>query len=117
MNVRKKLNNIRLRRSRRVRSRIRSVIEHPRLSVFRSHRYTTAQIIDDMSGTTLAAASSMELKKKSTKIEGARYVGKMIAERGKAKNVTQAVLDRGSYHYHGRIKEIVEEARKHGLKI
>lgn len=100
-----------------MRAVIRGTDEKPRLSVFRSNRYTAVQIINDATGKTIASASSREAKAKSAKTDGAAYVGKTIAERAKAAGVSAVVFDRGSYRYHGRIKALVEAARKEGLKI
>ncbi|MBK8083270.1 MAG: 50S ribosomal protein L18 [Devosia sp.] len=94
----------------------------PRLSVFRSDKNIYAQIIDDATGRTLAAASSIDknireaLKNGSTS-EAAASVGKLIAERGLAVNVGQVVFDRGSYLYHGRIKALADAAREGGLQF
>ncbi len=94
----------------------------PRLSVFRSDKNIYAQIIDDTTGRTLAAASSIDkdlrasLKSGSTS-EAAASVGKLIAERGLKANVGQVVFDRGSYLYHGRIKALADAAREGGLQF
>lgn len=117
MNDRKKLIEKRERRAIRTRARIQGTAERPRLSVFRSNKYMLAQLIDDVAGKTLAAATSKEIKKKEPKLSGAAFVGKTIAERAKAVGVTAAVFDRGSYRYHGRVKALVEAARKEGINI
>ncbi len=98
-----------------MRERIKGNHERPRLSVFRSNKFTSVQLIDDMNKTTITSASSRESKKKESKISGAQYVGKMIAERAKKAGIEKAVFDRGSYRYHGRIKALVESARENGL--
>jgi large subunit ribosomal protein L18 len=117
MNLRKKLNETRIRRRIKVRSRIGGTKTKPRLSVFRSHYYTYVQLIDDANGKTIASASSKEIKNKMPKTTSAAEVGQMIAERAKKLGVTNAVFDRGSYRYHGRVRVLVEAARKAGLKI
>lgn len=115
---RKEYNKIKTRRERRVRERIIGTLERPRLSVFRSNKFTSAQLIDDVNGKTIISASSREdVSKKQNKIAGAQYVGKVIAERAKKEGVLKAVLDRGSYRYHGRVKTLVESARENGLQI
>jgi len=119
MNPRKKYNAKKIRRARRVRERITGISERPRLSVFRSNKYTSAQLIDDTKNITLATASSYEEKSKKgeKKIDGARYVGKIIAERAKRAGIERVVFDRGPYRYHGRVKALVESAREGGLQI
>ncbi len=106
-------------------ARVRRVIrkkagERPRLSVFRSHKYIYAQIIDDRAGVTLAAASSNEPDMRKTlkstgDVEAATEVGKLIAERAKKAGVKQVVFDRGGYIYHGRVKALADGAREGGL--
>jgi len=109
------------RRKARVRRAIRKKAgERPRLSVFRSHKYIYAQLIDDKAGVTLAAASSnepdMRKKLKSTgDVAAATEVGKLIAERAKKAGIGQVVFDRGGYIYHGRVKALAEGAREGGL--
>lgn len=108
------------RRATRVRKQIpRGTAERPRLSVFRSNVHTSAQLVNDATGRTLAAASSRELEKKAkrTKTEEAREVGKLLAERAGKAGVTEALFDRGSYRYHGRVKALAEGAREGKLKI
>ena len=92
----------------------------PRLSVFRSSKQIYAQVIDDIQGKTLAAASSLEkeLKEKlksGANVNAAAEVGKLLAERAKKNSVSKVVFDRGSYIYHGRVKALAEGARKGGL--
>jgi large subunit ribosomal protein L18 len=108
----------------RIKKRIRKVVkgtaERPRLSVFRSNKQIYAQLIDDISGVTLAAASSKEndiATAKVNKIEQAALVGKLIAEKAKAVNIEEVVFDRNGYLYHGRVKSIAEAAREGGLKF
>jgi large subunit ribosomal protein L18 len=107
------------RRKARVRKAIRArAYGRPRLSVHRSGKNIYAQIIDDTSGRTLAAASSLEKDVKAGgSTEGAAAVGKLIAERGKAAKVEEVIFDRGGYLYHGRVKALAEAAREAGLKF
>ncbi len=84
--------------------------------MFRSARFTYAQVIDDEKGHTLAAASSRELPK-GVKSDAARQVGKMVAERAKAQGVKTVVFDRGGYEYHGRVKALADGAREEGLEF
>ena len=108
----------RILRHRRLRRHLAGTGERPRLNVFRSSRYTYAQVIDDFKGHTLAAASSMELEKGAlAKADAAKEVGRLVAERAKAKGVTAVVFDRGGYQYHGRVKALAEAAREEGLKF
>jgi len=106
----------RLRRRKRVRSKISGTAERPRLSVFRSNRGVFAQLIDDRSGKTVAAVNWIEddLRKLSP-MEQATRVGTLLAERAKAAGVTSCVFDRGGYRYHGRVKALAEGAREGGL--
>ncbi|HVY41785.1 MAG TPA: 50S ribosomal protein L18 [Hyphomicrobiaceae bacterium] len=110
------------RRKARVRKAIRARANgRPRLSVYRSDKNIYAQIIDDASGKTLAAASSLDkdirTAGKGGSTEGAVAVGKLIAERGRAANVSEVVFDRGGYLYHGRVKALADAAREAGLKF
>lgn len=107
----------RIKRHKRVRSKISGTPETPRLDVFRSNAHIYAQIIDDVNGVTLAAASSVEkgFEGSGSNIEGAGKVGKLIAERAKAKGIESVVFDRGGYVYHGRVKALAEGAREGGL--
>lgn len=112
---------LRDRRTRRVRVQIkRKSSNRPRLSVFRSSKHIYAQIIDDVQGVTLAAASTVDkdLKSKITKSAdkaAATEVGKLIAERAVAAGVKEVVFDRGGYIYHGRVKALADAARENGL--
>jgi large subunit ribosomal protein L18 len=112
----------RLKRKARIRKKISGTAEQPRLSVFRSARHMYAQIIDDTTGHTLVAASSVEktFKEKSSfenKAAAANYVGQMVAERAKDKGIQKVVFDRNGFLYHGRIKALSEGARKAGLEF
>ncbi len=104
----------------RVRKKVSGTPEKPRLSVFRSNKDIYAQVIDDLEGKTLAAASSLNkevAEKKLSKTEKAREVGKMVAERAKEAGIETIVFDRGGYLYHGRVKSLAEGAREGGLKF
>jgi large subunit ribosomal protein L18 len=101
-----------------VRARIRGNAERPRLSVYRSNRGVFAQLIDDDSGRTLAAASWTEPElRKLDSMEQAKRVGTLLAERAKAAGVETCVFDRGGYRFHGRVAAIAEGAREGGLKF
>ncbi len=109
----------RLRRHRRVRGKISGTAERPRLVVFRSNRGITAQLIDDASGKTLAAASWLDVKKafKGNKSDQAAEVGKLLAEAAKKTGVESVVFDRAGYLYHGRVKALANAAREGGLRF
>jgi len=109
----------RAKRQRRVRSKISGTPERPRLNVFRSAKHIYAQIIDDVNGVTLAAASTLEkdFEGNGSNKEAARKVGQMIAKNAAAKGVSEVVFDRAGYLYHGRIQELAEGAREGGLKF
>ena len=93
--------------------------QRPRLAVFRSNRYLYAQVIDDQTGRTLAAASSQEanLRSKTLTVATATEIGKLVAERAKEAGVAAVVFDRGGYTYHGRIKALADAARASGLEF
>ena len=111
-------NDERLRRHLRVRTKISGTPECPRLNVFRSNSHIHAQIIDDVNGTTLVAASSVDMKlANGGNVEAAKTVGAEIAKRALAANITNVVFDRGGYVYHGRVKAVAEAAREVGLKF
>ena len=112
-------NKARLKRHLRVRGKISGTAECPRLNVFRSSKHIYAQIIDDVAGKTLAAASSMDkgFELNGGNAEGAAAVGKAIAEAAVKQGITEVVFDRGGYIYHGRIKALAEGAREGGLKF
>ena len=112
-------NRARLRRHARVRRKISGTAERPRLNVFRSAKHIYAQIIDDVAGTTLCAASSMDkgFEIYGGNIEAATEVGKNIAKAAIEKGITEVVFDRGGYLYHGRVKALAEGAREGGLKL
>jgi large subunit ribosomal protein L18 len=110
----------RLRRHERVRKQVRGTASRPRLCVFRSLSHIYAQVIDDVAGRTLAAASDVEKAltvdgKKKTEVAGA--VGELVAQRAREKGIEQVVFDRGGYRFHGRVKALAEAARKAGLRF
>ncbi len=108
-------------RHRRVRKKVVGSPEQPRLCVFRSLRAIYAQVIDNSTGRTLAAASSKEppvgVESGSPKTAASATVGKVVAERALAQGITQVVFDRGGYKYHGRVKALAEAAMEGGLKF
>ena len=111
-------NKQRLNRHRRVRGKISGTPERPRLCVFRSANHIYVQIIDDVNGKTLCAASSQDKSvTKGSNKEGARAVGKLIAEKAKSAGIENVVFDRGGYLYHGRVAELAAGAREAGLKF
>lgn len=110
------------RRRRRVRKVIFGTTERPRLNVFRSTAHIYAQVIDDVRGATLAAASSLDKSirtsvKSTGGIEAAKAVGKLLADRAKAMKITDVVFDRGGRMYHGRIKALADASREGGLRF
>ncbi len=113
----------RQRRHLRVRAKVSGTAERPRLNVFRSNVHIYAQVIDDVTGRTLAAASTLEptvreqLPDEHPKVQEALIVGRIIGERSLAKGITQVVFDRGGYKYHGRVKAVAEGAREAGLEF
>ena len=113
-------NEIRVIRHARVRKKISGTPEAPRLSVYRSNKHIQAQIIDDTTGNTLAAASTLDAQIKGelndkTKTEASKLVGKLIGQRALEKGVTKVVFDRGGYLYTGRVAAVAEGAREAGL--
>ncbi|MGX8699226.1 MAG: 50S ribosomal protein L18 [bacterium] len=109
----------RIKRHKRVRAKISGTPERPRLNVFRSKQNIYAQIIDDVAGKTLVSASSLEkdFGEYGGNKAAARKVGKMVAERARAKGIDAVVFDRGGYVYHGRVAELAEGAREGGLQF
>ncbi|HEU4319374.1 MAG TPA: 50S ribosomal protein L18 [Acidimicrobiia bacterium] len=107
------------RRHTRGRKNLRGSAERPRLAVYRSNRYIYAQVIDDLDGRTLAAASSQEadLRGERLNVETAAKVGTLVADRAKDAGVTTVVFDRGGYKYHGRLKALADAAREAGLEF
>lgn len=120
MNQKRILNQKRERRAKRNRANIFGTAEKPRLSVFKSNTSIYVQVINDEIGKTLASASSVELKpdqKKNKKADQAAEVGKVLGEKAASLGIKSLVLDRGRYHYHGRVASLVEAVRKTGIKI
>ncbi|NJN15977.1 MAG: 50S ribosomal protein L18 [Oscillochloris sp.] len=114
--------DLRVRRHRRLRKRVNGTTERPRLNVFRSNQHIYAQVIDDVVGNTIVAASTSEKAwaegdNGKTKSEQAAIVGRLVAERALKAGVTKVVFDRGGYKYHGRVKALAEAAREAGLSF
>ena len=108
---------LRVRRHKRVRKTVSGSTERPRLAVFRSNKHIYAQVIDDLTGRTLASASTVADGAKGSKSESSTAIGTLIAERAKAAGITAVVFDRGGFRYHGRVAAIAEAARLAGLKF
>ena len=100
-----------------IRHKVAGTAQRPRMTVFRSNTQIYTQLIDDVNGVTLAAASSLGLKDKVTKIEQAAKVGALIAKVALEAGITSVVFDRNGYLYHGRVKQLAEAAREGGLKF
>ena len=108
----------RLKRRKRIRGKISGTAERPRLVVFRSNRGIEAQLVNDLEGRTLAAATWLHLKKfKGNKTDQAAEVGKLLAANAKQAGIEHVVFDRGGYLYHGRVKALADGAREGGLKF
>jgi large subunit ribosomal protein L18 len=107
----------RSRRHKRVRVHVEGTAERPRLAVFRSLNHLYAQVIDDSTSHTVAAASTVGLKTKGNGVAQAQEVGKAIAAKAKEKGVSEVVFDRGGFLYHGRIKALADAAREAGLEF
>ena len=116
-----KKRNARVRRHRRVRKKVQGSAERPRLAVFRSNQHIYAQLIDDVAGRTIAAASTADASVKEAggtgNIEAAKRVGALVAERASAAGVTKVVFDRGGFLYHGRVAALADAAREAGLEF
>ena len=114
-------NDTRRRVHERIRKKLMGTRERPRLNVYRSLSHIYAQVINDLEGVTLAAASTAEGKKQARtnggNLAAAKAVGKSVAERAKAKGITKVVFDRGGYIYHGRVKALADAAREAGLQF
>ena len=111
---------IRARVHRRIRRKVKGTPERPRLCVFRSLKHIYAQVVDDLGGSTLAAAASSDKDaavSSGGNLAGAKAVGRLIADRAKAKGIQRVVFDRGGYLYHGRVKALAEAAREAGLEF
>ncbi len=116
--IKKQSSNVaRLRRHKRVRKAISGTPACPRLCVFRSLKNIYAQIIDDVAGSTLVSASSLELEGNGGNKEAAKKVGELIAKKALEKGIENVVFDRGGYIYHGRVQELADGAREAGLKF
>ena len=112
----------RARRHKRVRTKISGTAECPRLCVYRSNTGIYVQVIDDVAQKTLVAASTLDKEarsqiKKSSTVEAASFIGKLVAERAAKSGISEVVFDRGGYIYHGRVKALAEAAREAGLKF
>lgn len=110
----------RIRRHSRVRKKVRGTAERPRLAVFRSNRHISAQVIDDVAGRTLAAASTVEADLRAGATgnkDAATEVGRLVAERAKAAGVERVVFDRGGFLYQGRVAAVADAARDAGLEL
>ena len=114
-NIDRKVN--RLRRHKRVRVRLSGTADRPRLAVYRSLNHVYAQLIDDVGGRTLVAASTVDLKAKGNGMAEAAKVGKAIADKAQAAGMHKVVFDRGGFLYHGRIKALADAAREAGLEF
>ena len=119
MVAKKDSNKARLKRHKRVRSKVSGTPERPRLDVFRSSKNIYAQVIDDVNGVTIASASTVEkdFAGYGGNKDAAREVGKAVAKAALAKGIEEVVFDRGGYLYHGRVAELAEGAREGGLKF
>lgn len=117
--ARESRNDTRARIHERIRKRVAGDAERPRLAVFRSLNHIYAQVIDDQQGRTLVSASSVEkdMRDKGGNVEGAKLIGKAVAERAKEKGIKRVVFDRGGYLYHGRVKALADAARQAGLEF
>jgi large subunit ribosomal protein L18 len=115
-------NKARLKRHLRVRKKIQGTTERPRLNIFRSSKHMYAQLIDDVTGVTIASASTQDKELKDGignggNVEAARKVGALIAERAKKSGIEKIVFDRGGYLYHGRVQALADAAREAGLEF
>jgi len=120
MKVKNRKEYRRLKIKRRIRKKVNGSADRPRMTVFRSNKQIYVQLVDDLSGRTLAAASSRDEEiaaQKVNKIEQAALVGKFIANKAKEAGIEEVVFDRNGYLYHGRVKSLADAARKGGLKL
>ncbi len=111
---------VRMKRRSRIRARVEGTADRPRMSIFRSNRNMFVQLIDDVSSTTVVAASSLDddfSSKSGTNIEGAKSLGALVAKRALAKKIDKVVFDRSGYLYHGRVKALADAAREGGLQF
>lgn len=107
----------RIRIKHQIRNKVSGTADSPRLSVFRSNKQISAQLIDDISGTTLAYVSSSKLDGQGAKSDVSKSVGNKIAEEAKTKGISKVVFDRNGYLYHGRVKALADAARESGLQF
>jgi large subunit ribosomal protein L18 len=109
----------RLKRKASIRKKVHGTAERPRLTVYKSNRYTYVQAVDDLAGKTVAAASNLEKEHREigNKVATLEKLGQLVAERLKAKNVSAVVFDRNGYRYHGKVKAIADGARKGGIAV
>lgn len=112
-----KAQNLRAKRKARIRAKISGTSERPRLSVYKSARHLYAQVIDDVSGKTLASVSSFGKESKGANVAACSELGKTLAERCKAASVSQIVFDRNGFQYHGRVKAFADGVREAGLSF
>jgi large subunit ribosomal protein L18 len=110
----------RLKRKRRIRRKVFGTQDRPRLTVFRSARHMYAQVVVDTTGSTLAAASTLDKEVRNhtpfeSKVEAAKFVGELVAKRAREKGVSGVVFDRSGFLYHGRVRAVATAAREHGL--
>jgi large subunit ribosomal protein L18 len=115
-----KREEIRAKRKKRIRKKVEGSAERPRLSVYRSSKHIYAQVVDDLTGKTLASASSLDKEQKGaegTKVDAAKAVGTRLAEVCKGKGIDKVVFDRNGFIYHGRVKAVAEGAREGGLNF
>lgn len=120
MQTKRQMKDKRLRRKRRIRKNIEGTSERPRLSIYRSNKHIYAQLIDDLTGHTIASASSQEdevAQVEGDKKEKAKKVGEVIAKRALDKGIDQVVFDRNGYLYHGRVENVANGAREGGLNF
>ena len=113
-------NATRKKRHARVRAKLSGTAARPRLNVFRSNKHIYAQLIDDLSGVTLASASTVDKEfnlESTNNVEAAKLVGELVAKRAVEKGITSVVFDRGGYLYHGRIQALADAARENGLQF
>lgn len=104
-------------RADRIRAKLFGESLKPRLSIFRSNKYTYAQAIDDATGKTLISASTKQIKEGKTKSEKANLLGSVLAKKAKTAGIETMIFDKGSYKYHGRVKKVAEGLRQDGIKI
>lgn len=117
MNAQRQKIDRRIRRSKRVRSVVSGTADRPRLAVFRANQHMYAQLIDDVSGKTLAAASTLQAKATGKKSEQSAVIGEQIAKKAIELNIKKVVFDRGGFKYHGRVKALADAARSAGLEF